>query len=316
MNHSSRPKGPFACTVLDNHAIRECFWRMHLSLDKPGSEAFSKVNPGQFSEFDISGVASPPLEAVPAHLRDHLRHPVLLRRPFSFSDVTTILTDQGPDSKMEILYCVLGPATVRMTTLKTGDQISVIGPLGNGFWYPDDMKHAILIAGGMGSPPLQHLAAWMRKNLPDVRVTVFAGARSCEELPFSLCIGNLTGIVLEEFQRLGVPSFIATDDGSAGYNGYVTQCADEWIEQNKPNSSDTVIFACGPEPMLAQCAVLSQKWNIPCQVSMERMMACGIGLCQSCAVEHKKENPDETEYKLCCKDGPVFDSQRILYMKH
>lgn len=316
MDSSAQPKGVFSSTVLDNRPIRECYWRMHLSLDPEGSRAFAEVRPGQFAEFDISAAGVPPIDQVPERLRDHLQHQVLLRRPFSFSDVSVSWTDEGQIVKMEILYCVLGPATVRMMTLKPGDRVSIIGPLGNGFWYPDGMKHAVLIAGGMGAPPLQHLADYLRRQFPQVSVTAFAGARSCEDLPFTLRIGNKTGIVLQEFDRLGVPSFIATDDGSAGCKGYVTDAAAEWIEANGLDPAETVLYACGPEPMLAQCDKLSRQTGIPCQVSMERMMACGIGLCQSCAVEVKKDKTEETEYKLCCKDGPVFDSRNVIYLKH
>jgi len=289
---------------------------MHLILDTEGSRAFADVRPGQFAQFDISGAAVPPPESIPEHLKDSARRAVLLRRPFSFSDVSVTYYSEGPKVKVELLYCVLGRSTVRMTTLRPGDQFTIIGPLGNGFWYPEGMQNALLLAGGMGAPPLQHLASHLKKQFPQVNITVFAGAKTCEDLPFSLTIGNVTGIVLEEFERLGVPSLIATDDGSAGFKGYVTDCAREWIEQNRPDPSRTVIFACGPEPMLAQCARLSEKLGMLCQVSMERMMACGIGLCQSCAVETRTETGGDTEYKLCCKDGPVFDSRKVIFLDH
>lgn len=316
MSSSARPKGVCSATVHDNRPIRECFWKMQLILDRAGSLTFADVRPGQFAEFDVSAAATPPLDQVSEHLRDRLSHTVMLRRPFSFSDVSVLHSDQGPTVKMEVLYCVLGPATIRMTTFRPGDKLSVIGPLGNGFWYPETMKHALLIAGGMGAPPLQHLADTLRKRHPQVSVTAFAGARTCEDLPFLLRIGNKTGIVLEEFERLGVPSLIATDDGSAGFKGYVTDCAAQWIAEHRPNPTETVLFACGPEPMLAQCARLAEATGMLCQVSMERMMACGIGLCQSCAVEVRKDETTSSEYKLCCKDGPVFDSRDVIFLKH
>ena len=314
MDTFPKSKGLFSCSVIDNRPIREGFWKMTLLLDSAGSAAFANSLPGQFAEFDVSGAAAPPPQSVPPRLRKHLTHSVLLRRPFSFSDIIVHHTDQGPTTKLEILYCVLGPATVRMTTYKPQDELTVIGPLGNGFWYPENMKTALLLAGGMGAPPLQHLAGYLKKNFPHVHIAAFAGAKSCEALPFTLRMGNKTGMVPDEFERLGVDCRISTDDGSAGFKGYVTHCAQQWIDENRPNPDETVLFACGPEPMLAQCAALAQQYNIACQVSMERMMACGIGLCQSCAVEVR--DGDQTQYKLCCKDGPVFDSRKVLFLNH
>ena len=119
-------------------------------------------------------------------------------------------------------------------------------------------------------------------------------------------------MVLEEFERIRVPSHIATDDGSAGYQGFVTDRVRQWLDANKIDPSSTAVFACGPEPMLAATALLAENYDLPCQVSMERMMACGIGLCQSCAVEVKTAST-ETKYHLCCKDGPVFNAKNVLW---
>ena len=110
-----------------------------------------------------------------------------------------------------------------------------------------------------------------------------------------------------------VESHIATDDGSAGFHGYVTDCVEKWIKQHKPDPSDVMIYSCGPEPMLAKISQIAHKHKIDCQLSMERRMACGIGLCQSCAVECKLADSNETVYKMCCKDGPVFDGKEVVF---
>ena len=311
----ARNKGIFTAEVLSNQQIRHCYYRLNLQLDPMGSRFFEAAVPGQFLEMDLSPFSLPPEHLIPSKLHDANRQ-VLLRRPFSFSDVIVTPTQDGPCVKLEILYCVLGPATLRMMTVKKGDIVSLIGPLGNGFTIPQTLKQAILVAGGMGSPPLLHLAGFLKRHYPSVQTVCFVGARSCEDLPFTVAIGNLTGLVLEEFENLGVPSKVATDDGSAGFRGYVTDCARQWLEQTPPVKDETVIFACGPELMLASTAKLAEKFGLPCQVSMERLMACGIGLCQSCAVETKKEKVAETEYKLCCKDGPVFDSRNVVFQVH
>jgi dihydroorotate dehydrogenase electron transfer subunit len=216
--------------------------------------------------------------------------------------------------KVEVLYCVLGPATIRMMSLKSDDIINVMGPLGNGFSIPDGLSQAVLIAGGMGSPPILHLASYLKQHYPECQIVCFVGAKTCEDLPFTVRIGNQTGVVLEEFEIIRVPSFVATDDGSAGYRGFVTDNARHWFENNPINVAATSVFACGPEPMLASAALLAKNFHIPCQVSMERMMACGIGLCQSCAVETKTESGD-TKYRLCCKDGPVFNANDVIFHK-
>lgn len=200
-----------------------------------------------------------------------------------------------------------------MTNLKIGDQISILGPLGNGFTVPEDLATAVLVIGGMGAPPILHLAHDLKQKHPAMENIAFVGARTFESLPFQLRIGNKTGIVIEDFERLGITAHVATDDGSAGAKGFITEKLRLWLDQNTPDPDHTVIYACGPEPMLKQCAAIAEQTNIPCQVSMERMMACGIGLCQSCAVRVKQEKQEDPEYRLCCQDGPVFDSRRVLF---
>lgn len=311
MHDKAVKKGVFQAEVLSNQQIRRCYYRLNMQFDAAGSRLFQDVIPGQFLQLDLSSVSLPDLKHIPEDLRDKAAKQVMLRRPFSFSDVVVTPTVDGPCVKVEILYCVLGPATVRMMSLKKGDQLSVLGPLGNGFSIPDNLSHALLIAGGMGSPPILHLAGHLKHHHPNIEVVSFLGARNIEDLPFTVKIGNFKGLVLEEFELIRVPSHIATDDGSAGFDGFVTDCMRHWLEKNTIDPAATAVFACGPEPMLASTAKLAADYALPCQVSMERMMACGIGLCQSCAVETKKDN--HTEYQLCCKNGPVFDAEKVNF---
>jgi dihydroorotate dehydrogenase electron transfer subunit len=236
----------------------------------------------------------------------------MLRRPFSFSDVR-LISDSPPAISIEILYAVVGPSTVRMTTLKPQDVVSVIGPLGNGFSVPEGKRLAVLIAGGMGSPPLQHLAEYLRVNHAGIRIVVFAGARRLQDFPFVVNTLADGRCVPEEFSRLGEEAFVTTDDGSAGVKGLVTECADAWLTEHAPNPAETVIYACGPEAMLASAAAMADRHGLDCQISMERMMACGIGICQSCAIQVKAP-AGQTVYKLCCKDGPVFDAKEVVFL--
>jgi len=309
----SGTRGLYAGTVLSNNQIRSCFWKIILAMDSPGSQAFATTNPGQFAEFDLSTVSIPPSDTIPEHLRDASARQILLRRPFSFSDVSISYLSEGVCTKIEVIYCVLGPATVRMTTLKKNDQVSILGPLGNGFWYPKDMKNALLVSGGIGAPPILHLAGFLKQHYPDICVTAFAGAKNVDKIPFHVRIGNKTGIVIEDFERLAIPAFLSTDDGSGGRKGFVTESLRQWIRANRPLSGQTVLYACGPEAMLAECAKIAEEEGILCQVSMERMMACGIGLCQSCAVQIAPIEAEQPRYKLCCKEGPVFDSRTVAF---
>ena len=298
--------------IRGNRQISKRFYRLKLELVGASAQAFAEAEPGQFAQLDLANAALPPLENIPEDLADVSRRKILLRRPFSFCDITT----EKDKTVIGILYAVIGPATLRMTTLKPGDSLSVIGPLGNGFGIPKDKKKALLIIGGMGAGPLQHLAKVLSDNHTDVEPIVFAGAKTAGQLPFEKPLDQISqglGFSLAEFARYGVESLVATDDGSAGFGGFVTDCLSDWLSRHKLVAEDTIIFSCGPEVMLAKVAEIADQYNIDCQVSMERMMACGISLCQGCAVKCKVENSDETVYKMCCKDGPIFDSREVVF---
>jgi dihydroorotate dehydrogenase electron transfer subunit len=308
----SENKGVFSAVVRSNKQIGERFRRLGLALSGDGAAAFGKAGPGQFAELDLCGTALPGGEAIPEDLRDATERKILLRRPFSFCDVTV----KGDKTFVDILYRVVGPATLRMTTLSAGDSISAIGPLGNGFAMPSGKKTALLVIGGMGAGPLLYLAKVLTADYPDIKVVAFAGAKTATALPFEKRLDEISeglGFSLAEFAGYGIESLVATDDGSAGYKGFVTDCLLEWLGRCGLDAKDMIIYSCGPENMLAKVAEIAQEKNIDCQISMERMMACGIGLCQSCAVECKVSGSKETVYKLCCKDGPVFDSKEVVF---
>ena len=309
---SAAKRGVFSATVRSNKQIRERFYRLVLEFSGAGAEAFAKIGAGQFAQLDLSDTALPPVETIPDDLADVAERKILLRRPFSFADVTT----KGNKTSVDILYCVVGPATLRMTTLSARKSVSVLGPLGNGFWVPDGKKTALLVSGGMVAGPLQHLAKILTADFSDINVIAFAGAKSAEVLPFERQLDEISqqlGFSLPEFAKYGIESLIATDDGSSGFAGPVTDCLSEWLGKSDSAGESMVIYSCGPEAMLARVAEIAKEKNIDCQVSMERRMACGIGICQSCAVECKTERPGESVYKMCCTDGPVFNSKKIVF---
>jgi dihydroorotate dehydrogenase electron transfer subunit len=305
-------KGEYRAVVVANRKIRDPFGRLRLEFSQAGARAFAEFKPGQFAQLDLGNIALPSLDQIPENLRDAAGRKILLRRPFSFARVIAE-TDR---TFAELLYCVVGPATVRMTTLCSGDSVSVIGPLGNGYHVPDGKKKVLLVGGGMGTAPLQHLAQVLAARHDEIQVVAFAGAKTADALPFDGRMDQIPqelGPVMPEYAKYGVESLVATDDGSAGCHGLVTDCLARWIEQDRSSVDDLLICACGPEPMLAAVARIADERNIDCQVSLERRMACGIGLCQSCAVECRVEGSSETVYKMCCEEGPVFDGNEVVF---
>jgi dihydroorotate dehydrogenase electron transfer subunit len=298
--------------VSANRRIGERFYRLGLGFEGASSQVFAKARPGQFTQLDLCGAGLPAAENIPEELADSAGRKIMLRRPFSFCDINT----KDNKTSVEILYCAVGPASLRMTTLAAGNTVSVIGPLGNGFRIPPDRKRAILVAGGMGAGPLQYLAKVLTAERADIEVVALAGAKTVKELPFERRLDEISqqlGFSLAEFAKYGIKSSVATDDGSAGFAGTVADCLLEWLGRFGAAGRGTIIYSCGPEAMLAKVAKIAKERNIDCQVCMERMMGCGVGVCQSCAVECKVEGSDETVYKLCCEDGPVFDSKEIVF---
>jgi len=307
----SSKRGVFEAVICSNRKIGPGFYRLRLEFTDEGAKAFANFEPGQFAELDLANVALPATEVIPEDLRDVAGRNILLRRPFSFCEVTS----EHDKTVAEILYCVIGPSTLRMTTLSNGDKIGVIGPLGNGFHVPSDKKKVLLIGGGMGTPPLQHLAQVLTSR-SDVEVIAFAGAKTAKALPYEGRLDEISqqlGFSLPEYAQYGIESLIATDDGSAGYHGLVTDCLLQWLEQSELASEETIICACGPEVMLARVTEIAIEKNIDCQVSMERRMACGINLCQGCAIECRVPGSNETIYKMCCQAGPIFDGREVVF---
>ena len=305
--------GDFTATVTSNGRLRECFWTMNLEFTGAGARAFADFRPGQFVQVDASHLGLPDESLIAPELRDASKRNILLRRPFSFADVTA-----GPDkTTTELLYCVLGPASVRLTTLKRGDSLNFLGPLGNGFQVPPGKRLALLVVGGMGAPPIRCLAKLLRAEHPDTNVIAFVGAKTAQSLPFEGHFDKVPehiDFLVPAFAKFGIPSAVTTDDGSAGRRGFITERLAQWLDDQRDWSPQTtIIYACGPEAMLAATAQLAAERNIDCQISMERRMACGIGVCQSCAVECHTEGSNETIYKLCCQDGPVFDARTVVF---
>ena len=194
------------------------------------------------------------------------------------------------DGGITLLYRVVGQGTELLASRKVGEEVTVLGPLGNGFDLKIDFDSVFLIAGGCGVSPLYFLAAELVRQ--NKQVDLFLGAANEKYL-----------VCENEFKQLNIPIHVATDDGSKGYHGYIAECLEEYLNNN--NIANSVIYASGPTPMLRAVKQISRDFNISAQLSFEAYMACGIGVCLGCAIATKNG------YKLCCKDGPVFNADDI-----
>ncbi len=210
----------------------------------------------------------------------------LLPRPMAVYRVFE--TDSG--AEIEVLYKVVGRGTTLLAETGKGDRIGVVGPLGRGFPIPRAGEHALLVGGGTGTASLYGVAA---AAPVDSRVTVLLGARSSTDL-----MGRA------DFEALGVEVIVATEDGSEGIQGLVTQPLKDLLEH--PGADPMLVYSCGPTPMMRACADLAAEHGRRCLVSLENPMACGFGVCLGCATALRAGGK-----ALVCKDGPVFEAGQI-----
>jgi dihydroorotate dehydrogenase electron transfer subunit len=207
----------------------------------------------------------------------------LLRRPFSVHRTTT--------DTIEILFNIAGKGTAQLAEKREGDILDLLGPLGVPFTLDDArFDTALLVAGGLGVAPMPITTADLLRKKKQVRT--YLGARDAA----SLVTAHLQNVAC------------ATDDGSAGFHGNVVALLEQELASAKPERPK--IFACGPHAMLKATALLAERLGIPCEVSMEGPMGCGIGICQGCPVELRDAS---RRYALMCKDGPTFDAKAIRW---
>jgi dihydroorotate dehydrogenase electron transfer subunit len=266
-----------ACTKISENYFRITFASRRIPAHALG---------GQFVQVKVSDSTQP-----------------LLRRPFGVHR-----TGKGT---FDCLCEIVGEATRVLSEKKPGDFVDVIGPFGNGFDYGPRTKNqglGILVAGGMGVAPLVFLAKKLTERKTQsakCKVIVFIGARTKK------------GILCEkEFKQLGCEVKVATDDGSKGLRGRVTDLLEQYLRSTLDARRPTQIFACGPKPMLKQVSFLSKHYNLPAQISLEEHMACGIGACLGCVVKVRTPHASRRtpfEYKRVCKDGPVFSAGEIIW---
>ena len=209
-----------------------------------------------------------------------------LRRPISICGI-----DKAAGT-LRIVFEVRGRGTDALAKLRAGDTVNLLAPLGHGFTLLPADSRVILIGGGIGTPPMLPLAQHYGEN-----AVVITGFRNRDAV-----------ILQEDFAGAGAKTVLCTDDGSAGRYGLVTLPLEEEIEAEKP----AAICACGPMKMLEAVAAVAKAYEIPCEVSLEERMGCGIGACLVCACRTTDRDGSE-QYLHVCKNGPVFRAEEVVW---
>jgi dihydroorotate dehydrogenase electron transfer subunit len=266
-------------TVQENLLLARNTYRIR--LDCPPLAA--AILPGQFLMIRLPGTTDP-----------------LLGRPFALYD--TVLDEHGRPAAVDVVYLVVGKATGLLAGLRPGTAVEVWGPLGNGFPELPDLDHVVLVAGGIGQTPflayvrdlLGHRGYGGRPARRSSRqVTLYYGVRTA-----ALAAG------VDDFRAAGATVHLASDDGSLEFHGVVTRL----LEQHEPPQQ---LVGCGPEAMMRALAALAQRWQVPCLLSLETPMACGLGICFSCVT--KVRTAKGWDYRRVCTDGPVFDAASLAW---
>lgn len=229
------------------------------------------AKPGNFIEIKVSETTYP-----------------FLRRPIS---IYNIKKDEGI---LEFIVQIKGEGTKLLCEKKNGDIIDIIGPLGFGTFKYEKYQNIAIIGGGIGVFPLYELAKEAKEA--GKNINIYLGFR------------NKDYVVLEkEFKNVSNKLVVTTDDGSYGENGF----AIKFLEEDLKNEKVDCIYSCGPLPMLRAIKELSIKENIPCQVSLEERMGCGIGACMGCSVKKANSSKENPQYFQVCKGGPVFSVKDV-----
>lgn len=260
-----------AATVVENVRLARDTYRIRLTC----SDVAAAIRPGQFVMLRLLAGSDP-----------------LLGRPFALYDTV--------GDAIDIVYLVVGKMTGLLKDVRPGTAVDVVGPLGNGF--PPLSGDVALVAGGIGQTPfLAHVRELLGTRgyggqpatKTAERVRLYYGVRTAE-----LAAG------VEDFRAAGAEVHLSSDDGSLGARGFVTQLL---ASHDRPG----VVVGCGPEPMLHALAALTRSWGVPCYLSLETPMACGLGICFSCVT--KVTTPGGWDYKRVCVDGPVFDAATLAW---
>ncbi len=254
--------------VLSNEKLQKRVFKLTLS----SSFIPRKAKPGNFVHIKVSSNDYP-----------------LLRRAFS---IHSLEKDKG---RFEILFKVVGKGTEILSRKSPGDTLDILGPIGNSFSLPKKGKEIMLVAGGMGIAPLWFLFTHLIKRFHKNELTFFVGAKSKKELLYAKKLKNTKARLI-----------IATDDGSAGRKGLVTEIFLKEIEKRNYDLKSLAVYSCGHQMMMKRMSEIAKKLDLFCQISLETHMACGVGACWGCVVKQT-----DGTYKRVCVDGPVFDAREV-----
>ena len=242
-----------------------------------------------FLELDCPGIAASCWPGQFVMLRPTTNIDPYLGRPLAIAEVDVAKGSIG------LIYRLVGKGTRQLQTLTVGTEIPVVGPLGNGFELDLARKKAVIIAGGVGISPMLYLAKTLKEK--GCALDFILGAKSADDI-----LGS------EQLSRMGVSPAIATEDGSLGYAGFPTAILAQSIEKEKPS----VVYCCGPWPMMAAVSRMAQANGVPCQVSLETRMGCGIGVCVGCVCQ-VQNNLGEMRNAKVCNEGPVFSGEEVIW---
>ncbi|MXX98975.1 MAG: dihydroorotate dehydrogenase electron transfer subunit [Gammaproteobacteria bacterium] len=243
----------------------------------------------------------------------HLRcsEALAMRRPYS------IMSASREQGHIEILYKVVGKGSQALSQKQVGDEINLLGPIGNSFVPHPQRPELLLLGGGVGIPPILFLAKQIKQD-PSYKPLVIVASEipfPFELLPSQLPIAEISRdyyLALAELETLGIPSRLASGQQKPGcFNGYIDMFARRYLEKITVQRRGRIeLFACGPEPMLKSVSKLSAEFKVPCQLAVEEYMACGVGGCAGCTVAVRENG--KTAMKRVCVDGPVFNADRLV----
>ncbi len=308
-------RGLFTATILANESLCEQHYLLRLHM-----ASFPPTQPGQFIQIQCRPPQVPqgyrqadwPAQGPPRLTGPELqdREP-LLRRPISLAG----RRDVSDGVELELIYRSVGAGTRWLSRAAAGNEISILGPLGNAFAVSGTKKFAAVVGGGVGIPPMIYLS---RSLAAAGKSTVaFCGVRTAKLLPVTTSatppVDGTAALCVDAFSAAGVPCAVTSDDGSIGLAGFVPQALEKWLDGANIAPADAVVYCCGPEVMMWAVGRMCLTRGIECWFSMERHMACGVGTCQSCIVKIRADNERGWEFKLCCTHGPVFNARDVMW---
>ncbi|MDK2821672.1 MAG: dihydroorotate dehydrogenase electron transfer subunit [Clostridia bacterium] len=222
------------------------------------------------------------------HIRCSETTDPLLRRPISIHDINS-------DGELTLIYHVKGKGTSWLSKREAGKKLDILGPIGRGFTLTEN-KRVALVAGGLGSIPLFFLAKKAAEKNNEVDFFIGAQSKGCL-------------LRIDELKALNINLYIATDDGSEGFKGFITQLWEQYLKNGKVYDR---AYSCGPKPQMAAFSRLAIKASLPAEVSLEENMACGIGACRGC-VTTIQDSYGNKHYENVCTCGPVFDATTVCW---